>query len=463
MHLTIDGPYNAVGVSATESRRRIFSCRPLSEEEQLPCAEEIVSRLAARAYGERVSNDQLADLMHFYRLGAGEGGFETGIRASLEAILASPHFLFRVEEEPARARPGDRYRLDDVDLARRLSFFLWGTNPDARLLELAESGRLQKTRTLEAEARRMLADPRSIALAERFAYLWLHLQDLDALEPDEYWFPYYTRQLVEAMRQETILFFDHLVREDRSVLDLYGADYSIINERLARHYGIPGVHGEEFRKVRYPNDQRKGLLGHGSILALTSLGNRTSPVLRGKWVVEVLVGTPPPPPPPGVPDLEETSGAKDGEVLTTRRRMEMHRANAICAACHKVMDPIGLALDNFDVTGRWRIRENGAPLDTRSTFYDGTDISTPADLSRVLLARPVPLVREFTANLMAYALGRRVEYYDMPTVRAIVDEAAQQDYPMSAIIMGVILSDQFRMKDVAPGPSKPETTVATAR
>ncbi|MDZ7643552.1 MAG: DUF1592 domain-containing protein [Woeseiaceae bacterium] len=462
MHLTIDGPYNAVGVSDTEARRRIFSCRPVTAEEELPCAREIVSRLASNAYGSTVTGEQLADLMDFYSMGAADGGFEMGIRASLEAILASPHFLFRVEKEPARARPGDVYRLADMDLARRLSFFLWSTQPDDELLELARTGKLSRSRVLRDQAKRMLADPRSEALATRFASLWLRLQDLDALEPDEYWYPYYSRQLVNAMRRETELFFHHLVKEDKSVLELYRADYSIINERLAKHYDIPGVTGDEFRKVSYPNNQRNGILGHGSILALTSLGNRTSPVLRGKWVVEVLVGTPPPPPPPGVPDLDETADAKDGEILTTRKRMEMHRANPVCAACHKIMDPVGLALDNFDVTGRWRIRENGVPLDTRSTFYDGTEISTPAELSQALLKRPLPLVREFTANLMAYALGRRVEYFDQPTVREIVDRAEKDDFRLSSLILGVIMSDQFRMKDVMPAAAD-ITTADTAR
>ncbi|HEX2139175.1 MAG TPA: DUF1588 domain-containing protein, partial [Woeseiaceae bacterium] len=303
---------------------------------------------------------------------------------------------------------------------------------------------------LRDQGKRMLEDPRAAALATRFASLWLRLQDIEQLHPDEFLFPDYNEQLMHAMRRETELFFLHLVKEDKSLLELYRADYTFMNERLAKHYGIPGVTGDEFRKVSYPNQQRVGIFGHGSILAQTSLGNRTSPVLRGKWVVEVLLGTPPPPPPPGVPDLEETEGVKDGEILTTRKRMEMHRANPVCAACHKVMDPIGLALDNFDVTGKWRIRENGMPLDTRSTFYDGTEISTPADLASVLLERPVPLVREFTANLMAYALGRRVEYYDQPVVRAIVDAAAEEDYRMSSLIMGVIMSDTFRMKEVSP-------------
>ena len=453
MHLTIEGPYNPVGVSETATRQRIFTCRPTSPAEERACAENIVGRLGGEAFGSEPDRRQLDDLMHFYALGAEEGGFEIGIRAAIEAILASPRFLFRIEREPGGVRPGESYKLAGTDLARRLSFFLWGRGPDEELKALGESGRLTRTRTLRAQAQRMLADPRSGSLATRFAALWLRLQDLDKVEPDEYWYPHYTRQLMEAMRRETELFFDHLVRNDLSMLELYRADYSFLNERLARHYGIDGVHGDTFRKVDYPNDQRRGILGHGSILTQTSLGNRTSPVLRGKWVVEVLVGTPPPPPPPGVPDLEETAGTAEGEVLTTRRRMEMHRANPVCAACHKVMDPVGLALDNFDVTGRWRIRENDAPLDTRATFYDGTPIATPAELSAALLKRPLPLVREFTANLMAYALGRRVEYFDMPTVRKIVADAAEDDYRMSALIMGIIMSDAFRMKDAVAADS----------
>ena len=447
--LTLEGPYNAVGVSETPTRQRIFSCRPTSPDEELPCAEQIVTGLASTAYGRELAQKDVDDLMRFYSIGAEQDGFEAGIRTSLEAILASPHFLFRIEAQPQRARPGQSYRLADLDLARRLSFFLWGTNPDEELLDLAGAGRLSRSRTLEAQAQRMLADPRAEALGTRFASLWLRLQDLDKVQPDAFWFPNYHYQLMEAMRTETQLFFNHLVRENRSVLELYSADYSFMNERLANHYGITGVTGDEFRMVSYPDDQRNGILGHGSILVQTSLGNRTSPVLRGKWVTQVLLGTPPPPPPPGVPDLEETEGLADGEVLTTRRRMEMHRANPICAACHKLMDPIGLALDNFDVTGKWRIREFGVPLDTQSTFYDGTEISTPAELTAVLLKRPVPLVREFTANLMAYALGRRVEYFDMPVVRAIVRDAEADNYALRSLIMGVIMSDAFRMKDVS--------------
>ena len=453
MRMTIEGPFDPVGVSETPARARIFTCRPTAPDEELACARSIVTTLATRAYGRPVADGDIDDLMRFYALGAEDRGFETGIRTALEAVLASPHFLFRIEREPARARAGAVYAIDDVDLAKRLSFFLWGTNPDDELLALAAAGRLSRDRVLRAQVDRMLDDPRAEALATRFASLWLRLQDLEKVQPDAFWFPNYSRQLMSAMRRETELFFHNLVVEDRSALELYSADYSFMNEQLARHYGIPGVIGDEFRRVRYPNDQRRGILGHGSILVETSLGNRTSPVLRGKWVLEVVLGTPPPPPPPGIPDLEETESTADGKILTTRERLEEHRKNPVCAACHRVMDPIGLALDNFDVTGRWRIRENGSPLDTRSTFYDGTPVATPADLSKKLLERPVPLMRQFATNLMAYGLGRRVEAVDQPAVRRITAAAEKQDYRMSAFIKGVVMSDQFRKKKV------PDTTV----
>ena len=300
-------------------------------------------------------------------------------------------------------------RLAGEDLAARLSFFLWGTGPDAGLVAAAREGVLADPAGLEAQARRLLADPRAESLATRFASMWLRLQDVDKVSPDAFRFPNYSRQLARAMRRETELFFHDLVQEDRSLLELYGADYTFLNERLARHYGIDGVRGDEFRRVPYPDERRRGVLGHGSMLVQTSLGNRTSPVLRGKWVMEVLLGTPPPPPPPDIPDLEETEGARDGKVLTTRERLDAHRANPVCSSCHNLIDPIGLALDNFDVTGRWRIREDGASLDTRGTFYDGTWIEGPRDLARVLLKRPIPLVRHFTESLMAYALGRTVD------------------------------------------------------
>jgi hypothetical protein len=456
--LTLTGPYQAVGVSESPARDRVFVCRPTSADEEKPCAERILSHLAAKAYGRDVDRHDVEGLMHFYTLGADEGGFEIGVRTALEAILSSPHFLYRMEREPSGVRPGDVYRIADVELAARLSFFLWGTNPDEELLRAARSGELSQESVLRAQTLRMLRDPRSEALATRFAAQWLRLQDLEKVSPDTYWFPNYSRQLMEAMRRETEVFFDELVRQDRSLLELYRADYSYVNERLARHYGIPDVVGEQFRRVSYPSNERKGILGQGSVLVQTSLGNRTSPVLRGKWVMEVLLGSPPPPPPPNVPDLEETRASRDGEMLTTRQRLEIHRQNPACASCHSVIDPIGLALDNFDVTGKWRIRENGVVLDTRSTFYDGTAIETPADLAEVLLRRPIPLVRHFTESLMAYALGRRVEYRDQPRVRAIAANAEQNGYRMSSFILGVVLSDAFRTKQAQA--EVPETAAA---
>jgi hypothetical protein len=295
----------------------------------------------------------------------------------------------------------------------------------------------------------MLADPRSEALATRFAAQWLRLQDIEKVHPDALQFPDFHEQLGSAMRRETELFFYSLVRENKSVFDLYSANYTYVNEELARHYGIPGVAGPEFRKVQYPDDRRSGLLGHASVLTLTSHANRTSPVLRGKWVMEVLLGSPPPPPPPNVPDLDKTGEAKEGRLLTTRERMELHRSNPQCRSCHLFMDPIGLSLDNFDVTGRWRLRENGSELDTRGDFYDGTPISTPAELKQVLLKRPLPLIRTFTANLMAYALGRRLEYYDGPAIRKIAASAEAGGYRINDFIVGVVMSDAFRMRRVA--------------
>ena len=446
--LVIGGPYEASGVSETPSRQRIFTCRPGSPEENESCARRILTELAAKAYRRPLLERDVAPLMAFYRTAADEGGFEQGVRTALQAILASPHFVFRMEEAPANIQPGETFRIGDIDLASRLSFFLWSAPPDGELMELARRGELSGDEALVAQVRRMLADPRAASLGPRFAGQWLRLQDLDKVHPDQFWFPDYDQQLADAMLRETELFFNHLVAEDRSLLDLYDADYTFVNERLAGHYGIPGVLGDQFRRVTYPGPDRRGVLGHGSILTLTSVANRTSPVLRGKWVMEVLLGTPPPPPPPGVPDLEETEDSEGGRMLTTRERMEKHRANPVCNACHQFMDPIGLALDNFDVTGRWRIRENGMPLDTHGTFYDGTTVANPADLRAALLRRPEPLIRTFTANLMTYALGRRTEYYDQPAIRAIVAEAGEEDYKVSSFILGVVRSDAFRTRKV---------------
>ena len=446
--LVIGGPIDASGVSETPSRQRIFTCRPESAEESESCARSILTELAGKAYRRPLLDRDIAPLMAFYSAGEAEGGFEAGIGSALTAILASPHFVFRMEEAPADIQPGETFRIGDVDLASRLSFFLWGTPPDDELMSLAREGALARDDVLEAQVRRMLADPRAASLGPRFAGQWLRLQDLELVRPDQFWFPDYDQQLADAMLRETELFFNHLVEADRSVLDLYDADYTFVNERLARHYGIPGVLGSQFRQVAYPGAERRGVLGHGSILTLTSVANRTSPVLRGKWVMEVLLGTPPPPPPPGIPDLEETEDSEGGRMLTTRERMEKHRANPVCNACHQFMDPIGLALDNYDVTGKWRIREHGMPLDTRGTFYDGSTVASPDDLREALLRRPEPLIRTFTANLMTYALGRRTEYYDQPAIRAIVAQAAEADYRMSSFIAGVVKSDAFRSKRV---------------
>jgi cytochrome c553 len=440
------GPYRPSGVSDSPVRDRIFTCRPASPAEEATCAREIVSRLATRAFRRPLAANDVDDLMAFYEAAAAKSGFETGVRSALEAILASPDFVFRFEPVPNNARPGQTYPVSDISLASRLSFFLWSSLPDEELLNLAREGRLSNQEVLDQQVKRMLADPRSEALATRFAGQWLRLEDLDKVFPDVRQYTDFDEQLRESMRRETELFFDNLVREDRSVLELYTADYTFVNERLARHYGIPGVAGTQFQRVQYPDDTRRGILGHGSVLVQTSHANRSSPVLRGKWVMEVLLNTPPPPPPPGVPDLEATAAAQEGRLLTTRERMEMHRANAVCRSCHQFMDPIGLALDNFDVTGKWRIKENGMPLDTKGQLYDGTPVENPGDLREALLKRPTPLLRTFTENLMAYALGRRVEPWDMPTVRAIVREGEGNDHRISTYIMGVINSPAFRMQ-----------------
>ena len=446
--LIVSGPYNTTGVSETATRSKIFSCRPTVPSEELSCASEIVSRLGSEAYRRPLSDNDISGLMNFYAAGSARGGFEGGVRRALEAILASPHFVFRFEREPENKDPGETYRLADVDLASRLSFFLWGMPPDAELLEIAAEGKLSD-KELERQSQRMLADPRSEALGTRFAGLWLRLQDLYKVRPDPNFYPNFDENLADAMRRETELFFYNLVQEDKSFLELFSADYTFVNERLARHYGIPGVSGNHFRRVDYLEDQRRGLLGQGSVLVLTSMANRTSPVLRGKWVMEVLLGTPPPPPPPGVPDLDETGTVSDGKFLTTRERMELHRESPACSSCHSLMDPIGLALDNYDVTGRWRLRENGNPIDTRGDFYDGTPVSEPVELINALLKRPIPLVRNFTENLMAFALGRRVEHYDQPVVREISKNAEKDDYRLSSFIMGIIQSDAFQMKRAA--------------
>ena len=439
------------------------------------CATKIVRQLAAQAFRRPASRRDIDSLMRFYAEGRKEREFEGGIAAALEAILASPQFVFRVESAAAPAaasvarrlqpsasatrspkgfalRPSDTAsaRLSDVALASRLSFFLWATGPDAELAKIAQQGHLTAPGVLEKQVARMLGDPRAESLSTRFAAQWLRLNDVDGMLPDAVSYPYYDHTLGDAFVRETELFFDSIVRENRSVLDLLTADYTYANERIARHYGIRNVSGPAFRRVALP-ETRRGLLGQGSVLVLTSVADRTSPVMRGKWIMEVLLGSPPPPPPANVPALEATSATSGGKVLSTRERMEEHRKNPACVSCHRVIDPLGLALDNFDVTGKWRIKDNGVPVDAAGVMYDGTKIDGPAGLRAGLLKHQDVFLQTFTENLMTYALGRRVEYYDMPTVRAIVRQASKADLRLSSFVLGIINSDAFqrRAKEVA--------------
>jgi hypothetical protein len=439
------GPHRVTGVSDTPLRRRIFTCRPLSSAEEAPCASKIVSALARQAYRRPLTADDLAGLMQFYQEGRQRRGFEAGIQTALQAILASPHFIFRLEEVPPGTKVGQSYRITDVDLASRLSFFLWASPPDAALVEAARQGTLKTPAALERHVRRMLADPRSAALATRFAAQWLRLQDLEKIHPDPLQYPNYDQTLAAAMRRETERFVEHVVREDRGVLELLTADYTFVNDRLARHYRIPAVAGSEFRRVTLAGDHRRGLLGHGSVLTMTSVADRTSPVLRGKWVMEVLLGLPPPPPPADVPDLEETKTAEGSRLLSVRERLEAHRSNPACMSCHRVIDPLGLALENFDVTGAWRIKDSGVPVDASGELYDGTKMTGPAELRAALLKRSDTVLRTFTENLMAYALGRRLEYYDMPAVRTIVRDAEPRGHRFSAYVLGIVRSAAFQM------------------
>ena len=447
--LSIVGPHRVTGVSDTASRRRIFTCRPTSAPEERPCAVEIVRGLAAHAFRGRLTERDIDRLMRFYDQGRVARDFEHGIASALEAILASPQFLFRLERAPHAAVAGRAQPVGNLELASRLSYFLWGSAPDAELLAHAREGRLSTPAVLEQETRRLLTDRRSGALATRFAAQWLRLHDVQQILPDAILYPYYDRTLGDAFVRETELFFDSLVREDRSLFDLLTADYTFVNERIARHYGIPNVTGPEFRRVQAP-EHRRGLLGHGSILVLTSVADRTSPVMRGKWIMEVLLGSPPPPPPPNVPALEETRAAIAGKVLTVRERMEEHRKNPACNSCHRVIDPLGLTLENFDVTGRWRIKDNGTPVDATGELYDGTTMNGPAGLRAAILKHRHAFLVSFTESLLTYALGRRVEPYDMPAVRQIIRQAAAAGYRMSAFVLGVVNSAPFRMTAAPP-------------
>ena len=450
--LRIDGPYDAAGAGDTPSRRRIFVCRPSGPGDEDACAEEILSTLVRRAYRRPASAADLDTVMRFYRMGREDGGgFEAGIEMGLQRILADPRFIYRVEVEPPGLEPGDAYPVGGLELASRLSFFLWSSGPDDELLDLAEAGRLREPGVLEGQVRRMLADPRSAALTANFAGQWLTLRGLESHVPVVERFPDFDDNLRQALRRETELLFASLVTEDRSVLDLLTADYTFVDERLARHYGIPDVSGSRFRRVVLgeAHDARRGLLGKGGILTVSSQPGRTSPVQRGKWVLQNLLGVLPPDPPPDVPDLPPPADDPAGNARepTMREKMEAHRGNPACAACHRLMDPIGFSLENFDAIGRWRDHEQGVPVDASDVLYDGRAIGGPAGLRRYLLRYSDQFVRTVTEKLLTYALGRGVEHHDMPAVRAIVREAAADDHRFTALVLGVVRSDAFRMNE----------------
>ena len=458
----VQGPLDVTGVSDTPSRLKVFACRPTNAAEEESCAAEIVNKLATQAFRGAPTAADLQDAMTFYEQGRKKGGFEPGIRMAVQSILMSPRFLFRLEEQPPSLGFGEprrssssaggptgiraaNFRIGDDDLASRLSFFLWGTAPDAELVKAASLGALRTTAGIEKQVRRMLADKRSEALSTRFGSQWLRLQDLDKIFPDYLLYPQYDDTLARAMKKETELFFDSIVREDRSLLDLLTADYSFVNERLAIHYNIPNITGSAFQRVTLP-PYRRGLLGQGSILTLTSVADRTSPVQRGKWVMEVLLASPPPAPPPNVPALDDSVKANEGgKMLSTRERMEEHRKNPACTSCHKVIDPLGLALENFDVTGAWRIKDNEVPVDVVGELYDGTRMDGPAGLRAALLKHSDVFLTSFTESLMTYALGRRLEYTDMPAIRAVVRDAGKNGNKFSAFVLGVVNSPGFKM------------------
>ena len=444
----IEGPYGeAVAAEAvdTPSRRRIFACEPAGAAVEEACATRILGTLARRAFHRPVTDDDLQVLLAFYREGRAAGGFHAGVRRALESILVDPEFLFRIEVDPPGAAPGTAYRLSGVELAARLSFFLWASIPDDELLEAAAAGRLRDPRVLEAQVRRMLADERAGTLVTSFAAQWLHLRRMRTVAPDVNAFPAFDENLRDALIRETELFVASQLGDDRSVVELLTADYTFVNERLARHYGIPDVYGPRFRRVKWGDERRRGLLGQGSILTVTSLATRTSPVVRGKWILENVLGTPPPPPPPDVPELPERE--ESGEPASLRARLEAHRANPVCSGCHSRMDPLGFALENFDAVGRWREADaGGAPIDTAGVLPDGAAFDGLPALRDVLHGRRAEFVATVTEKLLTYALGRGVEPYDRPAIRAIVREAADDDYRWSSIILGIARSLPFQMR-----------------
>jgi hypothetical protein len=438
--LAINGPLNPSGPGDTPSRRRVFVCQPAAASEETACAKKILSTLATRAYRRPATDADLELLLGFYQRGRNDGTFETGIERALERVLVDPRFIFRFEQQPENLAAGSTYRITDLELASRLSFFLWSSIPDDELLNLAIQNKLHEPAILTQQTRRMLADDRSQALVTNFAGQWLMLRDVKTARPETREFDDNLRQ---AFRHETELFFDSIIREDRSVRDLLTADYTFVDERLARHYGIPDIHGSQFRRVSLEGTERRGLLGQGSILLATSVANRTSPVARGKWILENMLGTSPPLPPPNVPALDASGGVV---AHTVRQKMEQHRSNPVCASCHKIMDPIGFSLENFDLTGKWRSTEGGVAIDAAGQLVDGTKVDGPAGLREALLARSDVFASTLTEKLMIYAVGRGIKYYDMPVIRSIGRDAAKNDYRFSSIVLGIVNSPPFQMK-----------------
>ena len=442
--LEIAGPYEPKRTGDTASRQRIFTCQPASLMRENTCARDILATLARRAFRRPATDDDVAALHGFYTQGRRQGNFDAGIQRALESLLVDPEFLYRLERDPADVTPGTAYQLGDLELASRLSFFLWASIPDDELLDAAAAGRLSDPDVLERQVGRMLADDRAATLVSSFAAQWLHLRRMRSVAPDVNAFPTFDENLREAFVRETELFVGSQIRDDRSVIDLLTADYTFVNERLARHYGIPNVHGSRFRRVTHTDDARRGLLGQGSILTVTSLATRTSPVVRGKWLLENILGAPPPPPPPDVPELEKREDS--GEPTSLRERLEAHRANPVCANCHTRMDPIGFAFENFDAVGRWRETDYDAPIDVSGVLPDGTAFDGLPELRDVLLSRRLEFVTTVTEKLLTYALGRGIEHYDRPAIRAIVREAKVDDYRWSSIILGVVRSMPFQMR-----------------
>ncbi|HEX4136649.1 MAG TPA: DUF1592 domain-containing protein [Bryobacteraceae bacterium] len=440
-NIVISGPFNPTGLGDTPSRRRIFVCTPASESEEPACAKKILTELAQRAWRQSPSTDDLGTLLSFYQGGRRNGGFDAGIEQGVSRVLADPRFVFRFEREPENIVAGHSYRISDLELASRLSFFLWSSIPDDELLGLALKNKLHDPAVLEAQTRRMLADPRSDALITSFGDQWLYLREIKSQRPESKEF---TDNLRQSFRRETELLFNSILREDRNVVDLLDADYTFVDESLAKFYGIPGVRGSRFRRVQLTDDSRRGLLGQASFLLVTSVANRTSPVARGKWILENVLGTPPPLPPPNVPPLDTDASAQ--QPATVRQRMEEHRRNPVCASCHKIMDPIGFSLENFDLIGHYRAKDGDAAIDVSGQLVDGTKLDGPASLRNALLARSDVFVRTLTEKLLAYGTGRALKYYDMPVVRSIARNAAADDNRFSSLIVGVVKSDPFQMK-----------------